>query len=81
MFYSPSIFCHLVFRINSCTKWIFEKAYGFIVPELGDENVFIHINELEKSGYKGIHIGTKLSYEPNTNKKGKTQAIKIKKIG
>ena len=57
-----------------------EKAYGFIVPELGGEDVFIHINELEKSGYKGINIGTKVSYESNTNKKGKTQAINIKII-
>jgi len=52
-----------------------EKAYGFIVPESGDEDVFIHMNELEKSSYKGINIETKASYEPNTNKKGKTQAI------
>lgn len=58
-----------------------EKAYGFIVPESGDEDVFIHMNELEKSGYKGINIGTKVNYEPNTNKKGKTQAINIKIIG
>lgn len=33
------------------------------------------MNELEKSSYKGINIETKASYEPNTNKKGKTQAV------
>ena len=58
-----------------------EKAYGFIVPDEGGEDVFIHMNELEKSGYKGISIGTKVSYEPDTNKKGKTQATNIKILG
>lgn len=33
------------------------------------EDVFILINELQKSGYKGINIGTKVSYESNTNKR------------
>lgn len=31
-----------------------EKAYGFITPEDSSGDVFIHMTELEKSGYKGI---------------------------
>jgi CspA family cold shock protein len=58
-----------------------EKAYGFIVPEGGGGDVFIHMTELEKSGYKGINIGAKVSYESDTNKKGKIQAKNIKIIG
>lgn len=58
-----------------------EKAYGFIIPESGGSDVFIHMTELEKSGYKGINIGAKVTYEVDTSKKGKNQATNIKIIG
>ena len=40
-----------------------EKCYGFIVPEAGENDIFLHMTELEKSGYKGINIGQRVSYE------------------
>jgi len=55
-----------------------EKSYGFIVPEDGGSDVFLHMTELEKSGYKGISIGQRVNYELVTNHKGKHQAINIK---
>ena len=58
-----------------------EKSYGFIVPENGGKDVFLHMTELEKSGYKGISIGAVINYETHTNHKGKTQATNIKIIG
>ena len=58
-----------------------EKAYGFIIPESGGSDVFIHMIELEKSGYKGINIGAKVTYEVDASKKGKNQATNIKIIG
>lgn len=57
-----------------------EKAYGFIVPEKGGEDVFIHMTEIEKSGYKGINLGQRVSYVLETNHKGKTQATDIRII-
>ena len=57
-----------------------EKCYGFIVPEGGGEDVFLHMSELEKSGYKGINLGQRVSYEIQSNHKGKTQAVNIKVI-
>jgi CspA family cold shock protein len=54
-----------------------EKAYGFIVPKAGGEDVFLHMNELEKSGYKGISIGSVVTYDVQTNHKGKNQAVNI----
>jgi CspA family cold shock protein len=56
------------------------KSYGFIVPEDADGDIFIHMTELEKSGYKGINIGQRVSYELGTNHKGKQQAVNIKII-
>jgi len=58
-----------------------EKSYGFIVPDNNSGDVFLHMTELEKSGYKGISIGAKVSYEIHTSHKGKTQATDIKIIG
>lgn len=55
-----------------------EKGYGFIVPEAGGNDIFLHMTELEKSGYKGINIGQHVSYELGTNHKGKQQAVNIK---
>lgn len=55
-----------------------EKCYGFIVPEAGGNDIFLHMTELEKSGYKGINIGQRVSYEVGTNHKGKQQAVNIK---
>ena len=57
-----------------------EKSYGFIVPEEKGSDVFLHMTELEKSGYKGISIGQRVSYELGTNHKGKQQAVNIKII-
>lgn len=57
------------------------KSYGFIMPDEGGEDIFIHMTELERSGYEGINIGAKVSYETRTNAKGKTQAVNIKIIG
>lgn len=58
-----------------------EKSYGFIIPDEGGREVFLHMTEVEKSGYKGINIGTKVTYEVESNKKGKTQAANIQIIG
>lgn len=56
------------------------KSYGFIVPENKGSDVFLHMTELERSGYKGISIGQCVSYELHTNNKGKQQAVNIKII-
>lgn len=55
-----------------------EKSYGFIVPEDGKDDIFLHMTELEKSGYKGINLGQRVSYELHINHKGKQQATNIK---
>lgn len=57
-----------------------EKSYGFIIPEDKENDIFLHMTELEKSGYKGISIGQRVSYELGTNHKGKQQAVNIKII-
>lgn len=58
-------------------KWFnTTKGYGFITPEDGAKDVFLHISTLEKAGLHHLNDGQKVSYEEETFK-GKTSAINI----
>ncbi len=62
-------------------KWFnATKGYGFVKPEQGGEDVFIHITALETAGISNLNEGQRISYELVTNK-GKTSAIDVKLIG
>ncbi len=61
-------------------KWFnTNKGYGFIAPDDGDKDVFVHITALEQAGLHQLNDGQKVSYEIATNK-GKTSAADIKLI-
>ncbi len=66
---------------NGTVKWFnTSKGYGFIEPDSGDKDVFIHISAVEKSGLKTLLENQKVSYETNQDK-GRTSAANIKVIG
>ncbi|OPH83023.1 cold-shock protein [Nitrobacter vulgaris] len=45
-------------------KWFNDqKGYGFIQPEDGGKDVFVHISAVEKAGFNGLAEGAKVSYE------------------
>jgi CspA family cold shock protein len=45
-------------------KWFnMTKGYGFIAPEGGGQDVFVHISAVEKAGYTGLAEGARVSYE------------------
>jgi len=52
------------------------KGYGFIEPENGEKDVFVHITALEKAGLRQLNDGQKVSYELETSR-GKTSATDI----
>ena len=59
-------------------KWFNEtKGYGFIVPDNGSKDVFVHKFDLEKSGLNGIAEGVRVSFETKENK-GRVSACNIK---
>lgn len=65
---------------NGTVKWFNStKGYGFIAPEDGSKDVFIHISALEKAGLRQLNDGQKISYEIVTNK-GKSSAEEVKLI-
>jgi CspA family cold shock protein len=61
-------------------KW-FTKGYGFIQPQTGGKDVFVHISAGERAGLTTLNEGQHLEYEIEENR-GKTSAVNLKvKIG
>jgi len=60
-------------------KWFnTQKGYGFIQPEEGGADIFVHITAVEKAGLRSLNEGQKVSYEvQNDPKKGKSSAVNI----
>lgn len=58
-------------------KWFNgQKGFGFIVPDDGGKDVFVHISAVEKSGMKTLNEGQKVSYELE-NSRGKIAAVNL----
>ena len=57
-------------------KWFNEtKGYGFIQPDDGGKDVFVHISAVERAGMRNLIEGQKVSYETQTDKRsGKDSA-------
>ena len=63
---------------NGVVKWFNpNKGFGFIQPEQGESDVFVHISALERAGLYTLNEGQQVSYELATNK-GKVAAVHIK---
>lgn len=61
-------------------KWFnATKGYGFIQPEDGGQDVFVHISALERSGIRALNEGQRVSYEL-VNSKGKVSAANLKLV-
>ena len=66
---------------NGMVKWFnTNKGYGFIQPDNGNKDDFVHISAVEKSGLKTLLENQKVSFEINQDK-GRSSAAKIKVIG
>ena len=66
---------------NGMVKWFnTNKGYGFIQPDNGNKDVFVHISAVEKSGLKTLLENQKVSFEINQDK-GRSSAANIKVIG
>ncbi len=52
-------------------KWFSqEKGYGFIVPDGGGDDLFVHYSAIAGSGFRSLDEGAKVSYEATRGKKG-----------
>jgi CspA family cold shock protein len=62
-------------------KWFnSEKGYGFITPEEGGKDLFVHFSAIQADGYKTLNEGQKVEYEATQGQKG-PQASNVKVIG
>lgn len=56
-------------------KWFNStKGYGFIQPDDGSQDAFVHISAVERAGLRGLNDGQKVSYELVTGRNGKQSA-------
>lgn len=60
-------------------KWFnATKGYGFIKPDDGRSDVFVHIRAVEKAGYTGLAEGARISFERKTGSSGKMSAENLR---
>jgi CspA family cold shock protein len=58
-----------------------QKGFGFITPEGGASDVFVHISAVEQAGMTTLHEGQRLSFDVVTDqKRGKTNAQNLKAV-
>jgi cold shock protein len=61
-------------------KWYNDqKGYGFIQPDNGGKDVFVHVSALERAGLRGLAEGQKVSYDVEADRRsGKESATNLK---
>ncbi|HVI53040.1 MAG TPA: cold-shock protein [Candidatus Sulfotelmatobacter sp.] len=67
---------------NGTVKWFNgTKGYGFIQPDDGGADVFVHISAVERAGMMGLNDGQKVSFEEERDaRRGKTSAVNLKAL-
>ena len=59
-------------------KWFSDqKGYGFIVPDEGGEDLFVHHSNIEMEGFRTLQDNQKVQYEPAEGRKG-PEATKVR---
>ncbi len=62
-------------------KWFnATKGFGFIEPEEGGNDIFVHISAVQNAGMDGLNEGQKVSYELEQGRNGKTAAGDLKAL-
>jgi len=54
------------------------KGFGFIAPETGGKDVFVHISAVERAGLRGLVDGQKVSFELEKDRTGRESAVNLK---
>ena len=62
-------------------KWFNErKGYGFITPDEGGEDCFVHYSGVEGQGFKNLVEGDDVEFETENDDRGRARAVKVKKL-
>lgn len=59
-------------------KWFNEqKGYGFIQPDNGAKDIFVHISAVERAGLRGLNDGQKVTFDLETGRDGRQSATNL----
>jgi cold shock protein len=62
-------------------KWFnAQKGYGFIQPESGGADVFVHISAVERAGMDNLREGQRLAYELEQGQRGRVSAVNLRAL-
>lgn len=56
------------------------KGWGFIEPDDGEEDVFVHYTHIDGDGYRTLKDGDRVEFERVTGQTGKFQAVEVKRL-
>ncbi len=63
---------------NGTVKWFnATKGYGFIQPEGGSKDVFVHISAVERAGLRGLEDGQKVTFDLEKSRDGRESASNL----
>lgn len=54
-----------------------DKGYGFIAPDQGQGDAFVHISAVERAGMRTLEKDQRISYELETDRRGKISAVNL----
>ena len=57
-----------------------QKGYGFIQPEDGGQDAFVHITAVERAGLQTLNQDQKVSYELEQDRRGKMSAVNLQSV-
>ena len=57
-----------------------DKGFGFIAPEGGGDDAFVHISAVERAGFSNLNEGQRVSFELEEDRRGKEAAVNLSAI-
>lgn len=71
----------VVHMARGTVKWFDRaKGYGFIGPEEGGSDVFVHQSQIQMAGYRTLDEGQQVEYEIGTGPAGRPQAVNVRPL-
>jgi CspA family cold shock protein len=69
------------YMATGTVKWFnATKGYGFIAPDDGGKDVFVHISALERAGIRAVNEGQKVEFEMGRGRDGRTSAENLRLV-
>lgn len=57
-----------------------DKGYGFICPDTGGAEVFVHVSTVEQAGLNALQPGDRVRYEAGADREGRNAAIGLRRL-